>query len=280
MAVSGTLNGDEVDDLELELLLTAIARHYGYDFRQYARASLRRRVRRAVQAEEVATISELQGRLLRDPACMQRFLIQVSVGYSTMFRDPAFFATMTERVLPRLRTYPFVRIWHAGCAAGQEVYSMAILLTEAGIYDRCRLYATDLSHEALASGVRGVFPYASMRVNTANYLAAGGKRDFSSYYEACNEGARFDASLRRNVVFSRHNLVSDAAFNEFHLILCRNVLIYFSPPLQARVVGLLHESLGRRGILALGPRETLRLSPHNHLFSPLVAEHRLYQRAS
>lgn len=269
---------EDLEILEIELLLAAISRRYGYDFRNYAPASLRRRVRRVLAKEELSTVSELQSRILRDPYCMQRFVTHLAVSVTSMFRDPIFYLAFRNEVVPLLRTYPFVRIWHAGCSTGEEVYSLAIVLSEEGLYDRCRIYATDLSDELLDRAQSGIYSLNHMREFTHNYLRAGGDSDFSSYYTADHKNAILRSDLRRNIVFAQHNLVSDGSFNEFHVILCRNVIIYFDMVLRERVHRLLYESLGMFGILGLGLKESLRYTPHESCYEPLDGAVHLYRR--
>ena len=272
--------GEELDleQLEIELLLEGIYRRYGFDFRDYAPASLRRRVRRRMDGEKVETISALQDLLLHDPAVMERLLLDLSVNVTAMFRDPSFFLRVREKVVPILRTYPFSRIWVAGCSTGEEVYSLAILLDEEGLADRVRIYATDINQAVIETAKLGVFPLDKMQEYTQNYIRAGGMRSFSEYYVARYDGARFARSLVDGAVFAQHNLVSDAAFNEFHVIVCRNVMIYFAEPLQARVHDLFYESLARFGILALGQKETIRFSPYAERYEELDAAERLYKK--
>ena len=272
--------GEELDleQLEVELLLEGIYRRYGYDFRLYAPASLRRRLRRRMDGAGVESISALQERVLHDSAVMERLLLDLSINVTAMFRDPTFFVAFRERAVPLLRTYPFSRIWVAGCSTGEEVYSLAILLREEGLGDRTRIYATDINETVLAQARLGVFPLEKMQEYTQNYLRAGGGRPFSEYYVARYEGAQFDRTLADGVVFAQHNLASDAAFNEFHVIMCRNVMIYFDKPLQDQVHRLFHESLATFGLLALGQRETIRLSPHESDYEVLDAEERLYRK--
>jgi chemotaxis protein methyltransferase CheR len=269
----------DLEAIEIDLLLAAIARRYGYDFRGYAPASLRRRVRWCVEHEHLDTVSELQARVLHDPDAMRRFIARLSVHVTGMFRDPAFYRALQREVFPTLRTYSFTRIWHAGCSSGEEVYSLAILLEEAGLYNRCRIYATDLSEDLLARAKEGIFPLAAMRDHTARYLEAGGSEDFSRYYVADAEHAVMSRELKKNVVFSQHNLVSDGPFNTFHLILCRNVLIYFSRELRDRVHGLLYESLVRKGALALGMRESIRFTPRAADYEVVNEVMRIFRRA-
>jgi chemotaxis protein methyltransferase CheR len=268
-----------LEDIEVELLLEAVFRHYGYDFRDYALSSLRRRLRMLMLTEGVATVSGLKERVLHDPECMERMLLALSINVSAMFRDPTFYLAFREKVVPILRTYPFIRIWHAGCSTGEEVYSMAILLLEAGIYDRCRIYATDINEAVLRRAREGIFPLAAMQGYTANYIQAGGTRAFSEYYTASYENAIFWPSLKQNVVFAQHNLAMDGSFNEFQVIVCRNVMIYFNRALQARVLGLFSNSLVRRGFLALGSKETLRGTPYAVDYDVLDENERIYRKA-
>src|SRR5438046_5659742 len=250
--VGGDERPDDVEQLELELLLEAVYRRYGFDFRQYAAASLRRRLRRRQDAEGVQTLSQLQDRLLHEPACMDRLLLDLSINVTSMFRDPSFYLAFRAKVVPALRTYPFTRIWVAGCSTGEEVYSLAILLQEEQVYDRARIYATDINQSVLEQARSGVFPLDKMREYTQNYIKAGGTRPFSEYYLAKYDGAQFQRSLIENVVFAQHNLVSDHSFNEFNVIICRNVMIYFDRTLQEHVHGLFAESLVTCGVLGHG----------------------------
>lgn len=270
----------DLEAVEIELLLEGVFRVYGYDFRNYASASLKRRIWHTVRRENLTTISALQDKILHDPACLERFVLSLSVNVTSMFRDPSFYLALRTHVVPLLRTYPFIRIWHAGCATGEEVYSMAILLQEENLYHRCRLYATDINEEVIKKAKTGIFPLELMQEYTQNYLQAGGKRAFSEYYTAAYNSAIFRASLKENMVFSQHNLVTDSSFNEFHVILCRNVLIYFNQELQAKVYKLFHDSLINFGILGLGKPETLKFTPYEQKYQQLVAAEKLYRRAS
>ena len=269
-----------LEDIEIELLLEGMYKHYGFDFRDYAPASLKRRIRECMREEGVLTISGYQDRILHDPACLDRLLTSLSVNVTSMFRDPGFYKTFREKVVPMLRTYPFVRLWHAGCSTGEEVYSMAILLKEEGLYDRCRIYATDMSVEALRRAREAIFPLSAMQEYTLNYMRGGGKRFFSDYYTAQYDNVIFDHSLRSNVVFSEHNLVTDGSFNEFHVILCRNVMIYFNKALQERVHNLIYDSLITFGILGLGNKESLRFTPREDFYEPLDGADRLYRKVA
>ena len=262
------------------MLLQAVYLKYHYDFRGYARASLRRRLWRRTDLEGLKSLSGLQERVLHDPACMEQLLLDLSINVTTMFRDPSFYAAFREKVVPLLRTYPFVRIWHAGCATGEEVYSMAILLQEEGLYDRTRIYATDINEVLLQKAREGIFPLDKMQEYTRNYLRAGGTHSFSGYYTAAYDGALFSPALRRNVVFAQHNLVTDRSFSEFNVILCRNVMIYFDRELQSRVHRLFYESLPVYGILALGSKESLRFSAVEDHYEELSEREKIYRKVS
>jgi chemotaxis protein methyltransferase CheR len=269
---------DDVDEIELGLLLEGVYRRYGFDFREYAPASLRRRVWRRVHAEGLTTLSALQDKLLHDPACMERLLLDLSISVTAMFRDPSFYVAFREKVVPLLRTYPFTRIWIAGCSTGEEVYSLAILLHEEGVAERARLYATDINESVLDRARAGVFPLDKMREYTQNYIRAGGQRAFSEYYLAKYDGAQFQRSLVDNVVFAQHNLVSDRSFNEFNVILCRNVMIYFDRTLQDHVHRLFYESLVMFGVLGLGAKESIRFSPFDDRYEDIDANERLFKK--
>ncbi len=267
-----------LEALELELLLWGVWRRYGYDFRQYTRPTLLRRVRTMMQSEGATTMTALLERLLREPELMARFVAGVSIHASQMFRDPEFFLALRTLAMPILRTYPFLRIWHAGCATGEEVYSLSILLHEEGLHERCRIYATDISQQVLERARRGAFPIGTMQGHTENYLGSGGKKAFSCYYTADAEHAVFHPWLRRNVVFAQHNLVCDGIFNEFHLILCRNVMLYFNASLRERVHELLRASSVRFGLLGIGQKETLNHSSSECSYTELSPGTRLYRR--
>jgi chemotaxis protein methyltransferase CheR len=275
---SGT--ADNLERLEVELLLEAIHRRYGFDFREYAKASLKRRLWRRVSAEHLTSISGLLEKVLHDPACMERLLLDLSINVTAMFRDPSFYAAFRAKAVPILRTYPFTRVWVAGCSTGEEVYSLAILLHEEGVYERARIYATDINENVLEQARMGVFPLEKMQEYTQNYIRAGGKRAFSEYYSAAYDGAQFDRSLIQNVVFAQHNLVSDGSFNEFNAIVCRNVMIYFDRSLQDKVHELFHESLTTFGVLGLGHKETVRFTRYADSYEELDAGERLYRKVS
>jgi chemotaxis protein methyltransferase CheR len=267
-----------LEDVEIGLLLEGVYQHWGFDFRDYAQASLRRRVRQCVADEKLASVSALQALVLHDRAALDRFVSTLTVNVTSMFRDPGVYRAFRERVAPLLRTYPAVRVWHAACATGEEVYSLAVILEEEGLYDRSRIYATDINEHALRRAAEGVVPLAAMRENTANYQRAGGRGAFADYYAAIDDRAYLHPRLRRNVVFAQHNLVTDRSFNEFQVIFCRNVLIYFNRGLQERVHGLLYQSLARFGFLGLGAKETIDFTPYQPRYAELG--HRLYRKVA
>jgi chemotaxis protein methyltransferase CheR len=271
---------NDVEEIEIALLLEGVYRRYGFDFREYAPASLRRRVWRRANAEGVETLSALQDKLLHDPACMERLLLDLSINVTAMFRDPTFYVSFRTKVVPQLRTYPFTRIWVAGCSTGEEVYSLAILLDEDGLYERTRIYATDINESVLERARTGVFPLDKMKEYTHNYIKAGGKRAFSEYYLAAYDGAQFQRSLVENVVFAQHNLVSDRSFNEFNVIVCRNVMIYFDRALQHRVHGLFYDSLAHLGVLGLGHKESIHFSPYDDRYEELDPVEKLYRKVA
>jgi len=268
----------DLEQVEIELLLEGIFRHYGFDFRSYAYSSIRRRLWKRLEAEGLATISELQARVLHDTSAMEQLLLDLSVNVTSMFRDPGFYHAFRESVVPMLRTYPFIRIWHAGCSTGEEVYSTAIVLEEEGLLERSRIYATDINDVVLQHARDGIFPLNRMQEYTENYIKAGGKRSFSEYYTAKYDGALFSPALTRNVVFAQHNLVTDRSFSEFNVIFCRNVLIYFDRELQQQVHGLFYESLTTFGILGLGSKESLKFSKYEPCYERLHAREKLYRK--
>jgi len=268
----------ELERIEIQLMLEGIYRHYGFDFRSYAYASLRRRIWKRVEAEQLRTISALQDRVLHDPSMMERLLLDLSINVTAMFRDPGFYVAFRRDVVPALRTYPFLRIWHAGCSTGEEAYSMAILLEEEDLYDRARIYATDINEVVIRKAKDGIFPLDRMQEYTQNYLRAGGTRSFSEYYTAMYDGALFAPRLMRNIVFSQHNLVTDRSFAECNVILCRNVLIYFDRTLQQRVHKLFHESLPIYGYLGLGSKESLRFSGFEDNYEQVDRREKIYRK--
>lgn len=269
-----------LDDIEVELFVRALKLRHGYDFTQYSPASLKRRVLQLARAQDAGTVSELITRLLHEPGFLNVALEGLSVPVSEMFRDPDVFLALREQVLPVLASYPQINIWQAGCAHGQEVYSLAILLEEAGLYDRTQIYATDFNESALKQAQEGIYPAREAQLWSRNYLAAGGKHTLADYYSARYEFIKLDQRLRRNVIFANHNLVTDEVFCEAHLVLCRNVLIYFSDPLQDRTLALFRDSLVRGGFLCLGTRESLDFAPSASDFTPVDAARRIYRLGS
>ncbi|MCD7107960.1 protein-glutamate O-methyltransferase CheR [Rhizobium sp. DKSPLA3] len=269
---------EKVEDIEIRLLLEALYARYHYDFRGYAMASVKRRLRQALEQLHISTISGLQERLLHDRDMLPQLLGYLTVQVSEMFRDPEYFRAIREQVIPHLRTYPSLKVWVAGCSHGEELYSLVILFREEGLEDRTLFYATDISQEALQIAEAGVYPLDRMQLFTENHRKAGGKSSLSDYYQAAYGRVSFDRTLRRNVVFSDHSLVTDAVFGEMNLISCRNVLIYFDRSLQDRALGLFKDSLPRKGFLGLGAKESIRFSDHAGAFRDFVREEKIYQR--
>lgn len=250
-----------IDDLQLELLIREVHDYYGYDFSGYSRASLKRRVDRIYHLDGFVAFEDLLSKIRQDPEYLTHLVEEITVNVTEMFRDPGFYNVLRTKILPVLATKPFIRIWHAGCSTGEEVYSMALMLQELGLLHKSILYATDLNPQVLEIAKKGVFPLRAMTQYSENYRLSGGKNDFSHYYTANYGLAKFPETLTQRMVFSQHNLVSDRSFNEFDLILCRNVLIYFDKELQDRALQLFDDSLAPLGYLALGTKETLKFSP-------------------
>lgn len=249
-----------IKDNEVEILIKDVYELYGYDFSQYSRASFKRRVNRICLIDKFTSFAELRYTVLNDTDYLKRFVEEITVNVTEMFRDPYFFKELRENILPQLGTYPLIRIWVAGCSTGEEAYSVAILLKEANLYHKSLIYGTDINPSVLEKARTGVFPLQQMKLYSENYMLSGGKEDFSKYYIANYDSVRFDKSLQEKLILSTHNLVSDTSFNSFQLIICRNVLIYFDKPLQERVFRLFDDSLENLGYLALGAKETLRFS--------------------
>jgi chemotaxis protein methyltransferase CheR len=280
-AVAGAgAESDALFDIELRVLLEALYLRYQHDFRAYAPASLRRRLRQAMTTLGCQRLSQLQDRVLRDASSFDTLLQYLTVQVSEMFRDPAYFRVLREQVVPELRTYPSLKLWVAGCSHGEEVWSLAILLREEGLLERSILYATDINRQALARAEAGVFDRDQMPLYSRNYLAAGGRASLTQYCTAAYEGVLFDRTLKKQIVFADHSLATDSVFSEVHLVSCRNVLIYFDKPLQDRAVGLFRDSLVRRGFLGLGSRESLRFGAHAAEFEPFHPQPdvRIYRR--
>lgn len=269
---------EDLENIEIRLLLEGVYQYYGFDLRNYAFETLKYRMWNLIQAENLASVSDLQKKVLHDSSYKERFLLELAVNASSMFSDPNFFIAFRNQVIPFLKTYPSIRIWYAGCATGEEVYSLAILLLEEGIYNRCRIYATDASETALNKAKAGVISLESMQKYAQLYLESGGKKSLSDYYTAIYDNAVLRSFLKKNIVFLPHNLVTDSSFNEFNVILCRNVLNDFNSQLQRRVHQLLYDSLGMFGVLGLGPHETLKMTPYEHCYEKLIGQENLYRR--
>lgn len=269
---------NELRHIEVDLLLEALHRRYGYDFRSYARASVDRRIQGFLSQRGVARIADLIPLVLHDEAVFSALAQQFSVSVTEMFRDPFVFRALRDQVAPVLRSFPFVKVWHAGCATGEEVYSLAILLQEEGVLDRATVFGTDFNDDALDKAQNGIYPAERMKAYTRNYQEAGGRRSFSEYYHAGYESATVDAALRNRITFANHNLTADGVFGEMHLIVCRNVLIYFDRDLQNRALGLFADSLVRGGFLCLGTKEDLRFSEAAERFEVVNREARIYKK--
>ncbi|EDM36393.1 hypothetical protein PBAL39_11832 [Pedobacter sp. BAL39] len=268
-----------VNDEQVELLLADLLEQYGYDFTGYSRASLKRRIIRLYSLDKALSFAEFRYRVNNDQDYFKRFVEQITVNVTEMFRDPVFFKTLRDTVLPKLGTYPFIRIWLAGCSTGEEAYSMSILLKELNLLQKSLIYATDLNPTVLEKAAQGMFGLAQMKQYSENYILSGGTNDFSSYYTASYSLAKFDEELKRKIIFSTHNLVSDHSFNEFQLILCRNVLIYFDRDLQNKVLQLFDDSLDDLGYMALGTKETIDFSPITGKYKRL-ANHKIWRKVS
>ncbi|MBB2146177.1 protein-glutamate O-methyltransferase CheR [Pedobacter sp. LMG 31464] len=261
-----------INDEQVEVLITDVLEQYGYDFTGYSRASLKRRLLRLFGLDKQVSFAEFRYKIGNDSTYFKRFVEQITVNVTEMFRDPAFYKALREKVLPKLGTYPFIRIWLAGCSTGEEVYSMAIVLKELNLLHKSLIYATDINPTVLEKAAQGMFPLSQMKQYSENYIASGGTKDFSSYYSANYSLAKFDNELKTKMIFSTHNLVSDHSFNEFQLILCRNVLIYFDRDLQFKVLQLFDNSLENLGYLALGTKETTDFSPISKRYKRLETE--------
>jgi len=274
------LQTNEIERIEIDLLLEAVFRFYGYDFRNYAFPFIQRRINHRVRKENLPSISALQEKVLRDPVVMGEFLSDFSINVTEMFRDPSFFKTFRTKIIPLVKDYPEIRIWHVGCSSGEEVYSMAILLHEEGIYEKTRIFATDINKSVLGKAKQGTFPLDRMQLYTKNYIEADGKRAFSEYYKAVDDKVFFHSFLQKNVVFAQHNLVTDQSFNEFDIIICRNVLIYFNKVLQNHVHTLLYKSLSPAGFLGLGIREGIKFTSYEHCYGEFDASEKLYRKVN
>lgn len=274
------MNGAGIQDAQIDLLLEEILEQYGYNFANYARPSLKRRVNRLFILDRFRLYSDFRDKVLYDADYFRRFVEEITVNVTEMFRDPDFYKCLREEVLPQLARAPLIRIWHAGCSTGEEVYSMAILLQEAGLLQRSLLYATDINPAVLEKLREGIFPLRYMKQFSENYIQSGGTEDFSTYYTARYEWAKFDEQLSKRMVVSPHNLATDRSFNEFQLILCRNVLIYFNKELQHKALRLFDDSLEFNGFLALGARESIRYSPTAWKYSQLPNRQHIWKKIS
>lgn len=277
---NGANNGASVERIELALLLEAIYRRYGYDFRSYAQASIERRVRAFLPAAGCASVAELIPRVLREPAFFTRLAGQFSISVTELFRDPQVFKVVRDEVMPLLRTWPHIKIWHAGCATGEEVYSLAIVLKEGGLYERATIYATDLNADALEQARHGIYDLGRLQEATRNYQLAGGTHSLADYYHASYNAVAMDPALKERVVFSTHNLATDGVFGEMHLIFCRNVLIYFNRELQDRALGLFTDSLVYGGFLCLGTKEDVQFSAVAAAYETVDRKARLFRKVA
>ena len=266
------------DALEIDLLLDALYRACEYDFRGYARPSMTRRLAQAREHFGCRSYSQLQDRLLHDPAVLPELLGYLTVQVSEMFRDPGYFRALRHEVVPHLKTYSSLKVWVAGCGTGEELYSLVILFREEGLEDRTLFYATDIDRDALKTAEAGIYALDRLALFTTNHRRSGAKESLSEYYHAGSRTAVFDKTLRKRTVFAEHNLVSDAVFAEMHLVSCRNVLIYFDRPLQSRAVGLFTEALVRKGFLGLGDKETMRFTGHDEAFERFALKERIYRK--
>lgn len=268
----------ENENLEIDLFLEAMYKKYGYDFRNYSRASIKRRIALRLKLSGIETISAMQHELINNWDFFEVVLRDFSINVTEMFRDPSFYKAMREKIIPRVKDYKQINIWHAGCATGEEVYSMAILLKEAGIYNKVRIYATDLNKDVLEKAKQGVYPAKLLKQYILNYREAGGMESFTDYYTAKYELVLMDSSLRKNILFSDHNLTCDTVFGEMDIIICRNVLIYFNIELQNHVFKLFLEALGKPGFLCLGSKETISISDYADDFEAIDKKERIYQK--
>jgi chemotaxis protein methyltransferase CheR len=268
----------KTEEIELNLLLEALYRQYHYDFRGYSMASIKRRIHQALVQFRCRSISALQEKLLHEPGIVPDLVALLTVQVSEMFRDPSYYRTLRESVVPHLKTYPSLKVWIAGCSAGEELYSLAILFREEGLESRTIFYATDINADALKKAEAGIYDLERVPLFTENHRKSGGKSSLSDYYTAAYGGVKFDKTLRERAVFSDHSLVTDSVFAEVHLVTCRNVLIYFNRELQDRAIGLFKDALVRRGFLGLGLKESLHFSSHADAFTAIQADQRIFQR--
>lgn len=269
-----------IDPDRLKHLLEALRTAYGYDFTDYAEVSVKRRVTAFMGNRNLTSIDSVRDLLLNDEKLFEEFIREISVTVTEMFRDPSFYEALRSKVVPRLKTYPFIKVWLAGCATGEEVYSLAILFKEEGILNRSVIYATDINQHSLQVARDGMYPLEYMKNYTTNYQRSGGKCNFSDYYIAKFGSALFNQALRENVVFSSHNLATDKSFNEFHMVICRNVLIYFNQKLQSRVIRLFYDSLVEFGFLGLGSKESLLFAENQRDFVDVEKKEKIFMKNS
>jgi chemotaxis protein methyltransferase CheR len=269
-----------IENIEIECLLEAIFKKYGYDFRDYSDASMKRRLKLLLAKSHLPNYAALMHALLEDSNLFESLLLEITVNVTEMFRDPTFYTAIRKTVIPILKTYPRIKIWHAGCSSGEEVYSMAILLKEENLLHKSTIYATDINERVLKKAKDGIYPLEHIEAHSLNYQKAGGTETFDDYYTAHADGAAIKNDLKKNILFSQHNLVTDGVFSEMHLVICRNVLIYFNKKLQDRAISLFDESLIRKGILCLGSKETIRFSEHAGKFNDLVEKEKIFQKKS
>ena len=268
----------ENEKIEIQLLLEAIHMKYGYDFRSYAKASIKRRILHRLSLSGLKTISEMLHRILNDEEFFSTLLLDLSINVTEMFREPDFFKAVKEKIVPGLKILPFIKVWHAGCSTGEEVYSLAIVMKEEGLYDKTQIYATDFNEKAIEKAKEGIYPIDRMKEYTENYRKAGGLASFADYYTARYDNAIMETSLEKNIVFSDHNLATDGVFGEMNLILCRNVLIYFNRKLQDRAIKLFADSLCDGGFLCLGSKESIRFSKYSDDFEDVAMGERIYRK--
>jgi len=271
-------DGMETPDIEMNLLLQAVYMKYGYDFRNYSKAHLKRRIHQRLQMSGMETISELQNKVLWDKTFFRTFLQDLSINVTEMFRDPEFYLTFRKKVVSDLKTYAHIKVWHAGCSTGEEVYSLAILLKEEGLLPKTRIYATDINKGVLETARQGIYSKKDMELYARNYTEAGGKGQLSDYYTSKYGSVLFDKSLSKNIVFADHNLVTDSVFAEVNLIFCRNVLIYFDKTLQNKVLHLFNNSLSKRGYLCLGTKESLKFTDLENSFASIDKKLKIYKK--
>lgn len=268
----------DTQDIEIQVLLEAIYLRYDYDFREYARALVKRRILRRLSLSGLKTLAEMQHKILHDAAFFDTLLKDLSIPVTEMFRDPSFYKALREQVIPVLKTYPLLKIWHAGCSTGEEVYSLAILLQEEGLYERAQIYATDFNNDVLQKAKDGIYPIEKVKEYTCNYQKAGGKTSFVNYYTAKHDHIIMNRALKSRVVFANHNLASDTVFHEMNMIVCRNVFIYFTKCLQNRILRLFSESLGHSGFLCLGAKEHLKFLDDAYHFEPVVEGEKIFRK--